>query len=253
MFLLGRLELLKSIYRRACAVRAGLSAPLVLSKEPTSLQLESSSLSVSSSLLTATTRSLSFYPDISLYLSLDLSQMSGAYLHEVRRSGERRVQQRLQRRADDQRLQIPDQSGRLGGTERLPVLGQDRSMRLRFQQDRGQSEQLHQRAAKRGPDRCLPDPEWPLSYWAERSFHADVRGRRVLPAGLRAKVGQPRGSPSGLRRQGFLSLAPGLPALLDHKELVGEAMGRGRVLPSLQRTRHVRSQHHGFCRDRHRR
>ena len=100
----------------------------MLSKEPTSLQLESSSLSVSSSLLTATTRSLSFYPspDISLYLSLNLSEMSGAY---------------LQQRADDQRLQIPDQSRRLGERERLPVLGQDRSIRLRFQQDRGQSEE----------------------------------------------------------------------------------------------------------------
>ena len=138
-----KIRIVKSIYKRACAVRAGLSAPLVLSKEPTSLQLESSSLLVSSSLLTATTRSLSFYPslDISLYLSLNLSEMSGAYLHEVRRGGERRVQQRLQRRADEQCLQIPDQSRRLEGRECLLVLGQDRSMRLRFQQDCCQREE----------------------------------------------------------------------------------------------------------------
>lgn len=144
-------------------------------------------------------------------------------------------------------------------------------MRLRAGEGRRESDQLHERPPRRRPNRRPPRParaprrsaplaavpllQSPASHaltprrhcsGIERGLHADVRARGVVPAGLRAAVGEPRRAAGGLRGEGFLPPAARVPALLDHQELMGEAVGRGRVLPAVQGARRLRHQHYGL-------
>lgn len=70
-----------------------------------------------------------------------------------------------------------------------------------------------------------------------------------MSANLRQEMAQPRGSSRWLRLEGVLDSAVGEQAVLDHQELVGEAMGRAWLLPVVQRAWDVWDEHNGFCCD----
>lgn len=90
----------------------------------------------------------------------------------------------------------------------------------------------------------------PARRGAERGVHADVRGRGVVPAGVPARVGEPRRAPRRLRRARVRGAAAGPPPLLDHQELVGEGVGGAGLLPALPRPQRLRRRHHGLGRRR---
>lgn len=68
----------------------------------------------------------------------------------------------------------------------------------------------------------------------ERGIHADVRSRGVLPTDLPQEVDKPWGATGWVWSQRLLHSEAWLQALLDHKELLGKAVGRTRLLPALQ-------------------
>lgn len=52
----------------------------------------------------------------------------------------------------------------------------------------------------------------------------------------------------GIRIEGFLIVKVRIPTILDHKELMGDELGRKGILPSLPGQRHVWNEHHGVHR-----
>lgn len=70
-----------------------------------------------------------------------------------------------------------------------------------------------------------------------------------MSAYLRQEMGQPWCVTRRLRFERLLYPEAWKPALLDHQELLGNQVGRARVLSPLQGTRHVRNEHDGLRRD----
>lgn len=60
------------------------------------------------------------------------------------------------------------------------------------------------------------------------------------------KMGEPRRVTRGLRFERLLYPQAWKPALLDHQELLGNQVGRARLLSPLQGTGHVRNEHDGL-------
>ncbi|KAL5677932.1 hypothetical protein ACJX0J_014063, partial [Zea mays] len=78
---------------------------------------------------------------------------AGRLRPHVQRGGAERVQQRLRRRADDERVLVPDGVRRPDGAERVPVHGRGGALPLRPDPGRRPRGQLHRRAGRRrGPD-----------------------------------------------------------------------------------------------------
>lgn len=92
-------------------------------------------------------------------------------------------------------------------------------------------------------------PEMSKCSWPQRRVHANIHRWCFVSAYLWQEMDQPWCSSSRLWFKRLLHLAIRVQAVLDHQELVGEAMGRTRVLPAMQGARHVWDEHNGFCCD----
>lgn len=68
-----------------------------------------------------------------------------------------------------------------------------------------------------------------------------------MPAYLPEEGSKPWCSSSRLRVERLLNLASRVQTVLDHQELVGEEMGRTRVLPGMPWPWNVWDELHGFC------
>ncbi|XP_057979238.1 uncharacterized protein LOC131165432 isoform X2 [Malania oleifera] len=159
------------------------------------------------------------------------------------------MQRRVQRRADDKFVQVSDGGGRAAGGDLLPLHCHAWPLQLPTSQNCSQGCQFHQHPYRRDPNRSQFSSPWPPRNRGECGVHADVREGGVLPVDMRGEeVDRPRGAAGGLRRQGLLPPPLGLPALLDHQELMGFPLGGARLLSPLPRPCHVRHQPDGLYR-----
>ena len=83
---------------------------------------------------------------------------------------------------------------------------------------------------------------------AECGFHANIHWWCVVPAYLWQEMDQSWCASGGVRVERLLHLAIRVPTVLDHQELVGEAVGRAWVLQAMPRSRYVWDEHNGFSR-----